>query len=207
MQRRSDSCGSDEASPGEESGELAADRRLQWIENSLHAGSTRFDDIHCLINLSAFLIIAIFHSQTWRPLNNKKFETLSYLPPLSEESIAKEIDYMIGKGWVPSLEFDEVICTAIIPLSGGFSICMVRLSVEGRARAQVQQPDSGVLRREVLDDVEAAHVRLHRRFAGAGGDPRVQSGLSRRLRPTSGFRQQAAVPVHLLRHPEAPVIL
>ena len=46
--------------------------------------------------------------QTWNPINNKKFETLSYLPPLSDESIAKEIDYMIKKGWIPCLEFDEV---------------------------------------------------------------------------------------------------
>ncbi|ERN18124.1 ribulose bisphosphate carboxylase small chain clone 512 [Amborella trichopoda] len=46
--------------------------------------------------------------KTWNPISNKKFETLSYLPPLSDESIAKEIDYMISKGWIPSLEFDEV---------------------------------------------------------------------------------------------------
>ncbi|KAL7097456.1 hypothetical protein ACP275_10G145700 [Erythranthe tilingii] len=46
--------------------------------------------------------------QTWNPINNKKFETLSYLLPLSEESIAKEIDYMIKKGWIPCLEFDKV---------------------------------------------------------------------------------------------------
>ncbi|CAI9787458.1 unnamed protein product [Fraxinus pennsylvanica] len=46
--------------------------------------------------------------KTWNPINNKKFETLSYLPPLSDESIAKEIDYMIKKGWIPCLEFDEV---------------------------------------------------------------------------------------------------
>lgn len=46
--------------------------------------------------------------QTWNPINNKKFETLSYLPPLSDESIAKEIDYMLRKGWIPCLEFDEV---------------------------------------------------------------------------------------------------
>ncbi|KAI3446638.1 hypothetical protein Pfo_031670 [Paulownia fortunei] len=37
----------------------------------------------------------------WNPINNKKFETLSYLPPLSQESISKEIDYMIKKGWIP----------------------------------------------------------------------------------------------------------
>ncbi|CAJ1941833.1 unnamed protein product [Sphenostylis stenocarpa] len=46
--------------------------------------------------------------KTWNPINNKKFETLSYLPPLSDESIAKEIDYMIRKGWIPCLEFDEL---------------------------------------------------------------------------------------------------
>ncbi|XP_057467668.1 ribulose bisphosphate carboxylase small subunit, chloroplastic-like [Actinidia eriantha] len=43
---------------------------------------------------------------TWNPIDNKKFETLSYLPPLSAESIAKEIDYMINKGWIPCPEFD-----------------------------------------------------------------------------------------------------
>ncbi|KAM7469226.1 hypothetical protein LguiA_007409 [Lonicera macranthoides] len=46
--------------------------------------------------------------KTWDPMNNKKFETLSYLPPLTDESIAKEIDYMMKKGWIPCLEFDEV---------------------------------------------------------------------------------------------------
>ncbi|XP_072953228.1 ribulose bisphosphate carboxylase small subunit, chloroplastic-like [Typha angustifolia] len=46
--------------------------------------------------------------KTWNPINNKKFEVLSYLPPLTEESIAKEVDYMISKKWIPCLEFDEV---------------------------------------------------------------------------------------------------
>ncbi|KAK7388526.1 hypothetical protein VNO78_23344 [Psophocarpus tetragonolobus] len=48
--------------------------------------------------------------KTWNPINNKKFETLSYLPPLSDESIAKEINYMLKKGWIPCLEFDELGC-------------------------------------------------------------------------------------------------
>ncbi|XP_028122708.1 ribulose bisphosphate carboxylase small chain, chloroplastic-like [Camellia sinensis] len=46
--------------------------------------------------------------ETWNPIDNKKFETLSYLQPLSDESIAKEIEYMLKKGWVPCLEFDPV---------------------------------------------------------------------------------------------------
>ncbi|KAG6739723.1 hypothetical protein POTOM_057338 [Populus tomentosa] len=49
-----------------------------------------------------------FCMKTWNPINNKKFEALSYLPPLSEDSIAKEIDYMMKNGWIPCLEFDEV---------------------------------------------------------------------------------------------------
>ena len=44
--------------------------------------------------------------QVWPPLGKKKFETLSYLPPLSEESLLKEVQYLLNKGWVPCLEFE-----------------------------------------------------------------------------------------------------
>ncbi|KAJ0095262.1 hypothetical protein Patl1_14965 [Pistacia atlantica] len=44
--------------------------------------------------------------QVWPPTGKKKFETLSYLPPLSSESLAKEVDYLLRQGWVPCLEFD-----------------------------------------------------------------------------------------------------
>ncbi|EEF30752.1 ribulose bisphosphate carboxylase small subunit, chloroplastic [Ricinus communis] len=44
--------------------------------------------------------------QVWPPVGKKKFETLSYLPPLSEESLAKEVDYLLRMGWVPCLEFE-----------------------------------------------------------------------------------------------------
>ncbi|KAJ0039169.1 hypothetical protein Pint_21959 [Pistacia integerrima] len=42
----------------------------------------------------------------WPPIGKKKFETLSYLPPLSPESLAKEVDYLLRMGWVPCLEFE-----------------------------------------------------------------------------------------------------
>ncbi|KAJ0744698.1 putative ribulose-bisphosphate carboxylase [Helianthus annuus] len=51
-----------------------------WSRKTVSNGSR----IHCM--------------KVWNPINNKKFETLSYLPPLTDESIAKEIDYMIKKG-------------------------------------------------------------------------------------------------------------
>ncbi|KAL4652152.1 hypothetical protein ACB092_01G212500 [Castanea dentata] len=44
--------------------------------------------------------------QVWPPLGLKKFETLSYLPPLTNEQLAKEVDYLLRKGWVPCLEFE-----------------------------------------------------------------------------------------------------
>ncbi|KAK1552696.1 hypothetical protein Q3G72_021963 [Acer saccharum] len=42
----------------------------------------------------------------WPPVGEKKFETLSYLPPLSPESLSKEVDYLLRMGWVPCLEFE-----------------------------------------------------------------------------------------------------
>ncbi|MBT8694734.1 ribulose-1,5-bisphosphate carboxylase small subunit [Yersinia pestis] len=44
--------------------------------------------------------------QVWPPVGKKKFETLSYLPDLTQEQLGKEIDYLLRKGWVPCLEFD-----------------------------------------------------------------------------------------------------
>ncbi|XP_010263805.1 PREDICTED: ribulose bisphosphate carboxylase small chain, chloroplastic-like [Nelumbo nucifera] len=44
--------------------------------------------------------------QVWPPIAKKKFETLSYLPPLSPESLAKEVDYLLRMGWIPCLEFE-----------------------------------------------------------------------------------------------------
>ncbi|KAF8400297.1 hypothetical protein HHK36_013594 [Tetracentron sinense] len=69
---------------GEEFNRLELKNRLQLLQDSLHEVE-----------------------QVWNPINNKKFETLSYVLPLSDDSIAKEIDYMLSKGWIPCLEFNE----------------------------------------------------------------------------------------------------
>lgn len=39
--------------------------------------------------------------------NNKMFETFSYLPPLSDDQIARQVDYIVNNGWTPCLEFSE----------------------------------------------------------------------------------------------------
>ncbi|KAG9131271.1 hypothetical protein Leryth_006123 [Lithospermum erythrorhizon] len=46
--------------------------------------------------------------QVWPPRGKKKFETLSYLPPLTTGELAKEVDYLLRKGWIPCLEFSIV---------------------------------------------------------------------------------------------------
>ncbi|KAF5196296.1 Ribulose bisphosphate carboxylase small chain protein [Thalictrum thalictroides] len=46
--------------------------------------------------------------KVWPPLGLLKFETLSYLPPLTIPELAKEIAYLIRNGWIPCLEFSLV---------------------------------------------------------------------------------------------------
>jgi len=43
--------------------------------------------------------------QVWTPLNNKMFETFSFLPPLTDAEIARQVDYIVRNGWTPCLEF------------------------------------------------------------------------------------------------------
>lgn len=42
------------------------------------------------------------------PKNHSKFfETFSYLPPLTNDQIAKQVDYIVNNGWTPCLEFSN----------------------------------------------------------------------------------------------------
>eukprot|EP00887_Chlorella_sp_A99_P007020 scaffold2.g7020.t1 len=45
--------------------------------------------------------------KVWSPINNKFFETFSYLPALSDEAISKQVDYIVQNGWTPCLEFAD----------------------------------------------------------------------------------------------------
>merc|ERR1719164_129517 len=44
--------------------------------------------------------------QVWNPVGNKFFETFSYLPPLTDEEIGRQVGYLIRNGLVPCLEFE-----------------------------------------------------------------------------------------------------
>ena len=39
--------------------------------------------------------------------SSRKFETLSYLPALSDEKIRAEVEYIVSKGWNPAIEHTE----------------------------------------------------------------------------------------------------
>ena len=41
----------------------------------------------------------------WTPFNNKFYETLSYLPPLSDNEIARQVDYLTRNNMTPCIEF------------------------------------------------------------------------------------------------------
>jgi ribulose-bisphosphate carboxylase small chain len=43
----------------------------------------------------------------WQPVNNKYFETFSFLPALSNDAIVKQVDYIVNNGWTPCLEFAD----------------------------------------------------------------------------------------------------
>lgn len=42
------------------------------------------------------------------------FETFSYLPPLTDDQISKQVDYIIRQGWIPCLEFSAGASDAYI---------------------------------------------------------------------------------------------
>jgi ribulose-bisphosphate carboxylase small chain len=50
-------------------------------------------------------VVADNKFRVWVADNNKFFETFSFLPPLTSEQIAKQVDYIVNNGWVPALEF------------------------------------------------------------------------------------------------------
>ncbi|KAG9448951.1 hypothetical protein H6P81_008916 [Aristolochia fimbriata] len=46
--------------------------------------------------------------QVWPPEGLKKFETLSYLPPLTDDQLFKQVEYLLREGWIPQIEFCKI---------------------------------------------------------------------------------------------------
>ena len=43
--------------------------------------------------------------KVWNPVDNQQFETFSYLPPLSDAEIGRQVDFIIRNGLAPCQEF------------------------------------------------------------------------------------------------------
>jgi ribulose-bisphosphate carboxylase small chain len=37
----------------------------------------------------------------------RRYETLSFLPPLTDQQISRQIEYMLEQGYIPAVEFEE----------------------------------------------------------------------------------------------------
>ncbi|KAI3467089.1 hypothetical protein Pfo_023752 [Paulownia fortunei] len=68
---------------------LPVTRKTEYYITSIASNGGR---VHCM--------------KVWPTVGLKKYETLSYLPTLSQESLAKEIEYLLRQKWIPSLEFE-----------------------------------------------------------------------------------------------------
>eukprot|EP00887_Chlorella_sp_A99_P003837 scaffold11.g3837.t1 len=66
---------------------------------SRQAAKPRFASNNSMAKCRAFKV--------WTPINNKMFETFSFLPALSDAAIAKQVEYIVSNGWTPCLEFAE----------------------------------------------------------------------------------------------------
>jgi ribulose-bisphosphate carboxylase small chain len=68
----------------------------------------------------------------------RRYETLSYLPPLSDAQIGKQIQYIIDQGYIPAIEFNETSDPTVyywtmskVPLFNARSVQEVMSEVQG----------------------------------------------------------------------------
>merc|ERR1712072_1360071 len=83
----------------------------------------------------------------WRPHGNKMFETFSFLPPLSDADLTKQVQYLLNNGWTPCLEFEDPAHAYTRPRLVWFGLLRQRQ----------------LLRQQILGHVEVADVRLQQR--------------------------------------------
>ncbi len=73
--------------------------------------------------------------------SSRKFETFSYLPPMTPEQTRKQIEYIVSKGWNPGIEHTEPENAA------GNYWYMWKLPMFGETDVDA-----------ILDEIEACHV-------------------------------------------------
>jgi ribulose-bisphosphate carboxylase small chain len=71
---------------------------------SIKPASAKAAPVKAVSNVTAKKATAF---QVWTPINNKFFETFSFLPPLSDDEITKQVEYIVRNGFTPCLEFSD----------------------------------------------------------------------------------------------------
>jgi ribulose bisphosphate carboxylase small subunit len=57
----------------------------------------------------------------------RRYETLSYLPPLSDAQISKQIQYILDKGYIPAIELMKFLIQRNFTGQCGNYLCLVLL--------------------------------------------------------------------------------
>merc|ERR1712157_615053 len=88
--------------------------------------------------------VAMAGMQVLKP--EKRYECLSYLPPLSDDEISRQIDYLVGNGWAPCIEFaSQEEADTNQPFFAGPALYEIRFSPRSRtARTSTQDTGSGL---------------------------------------------------------------
>ena len=129
----------------------------------------------------------------WRPIDNKKYETLSFLPPLTDAEVAKQVEYCVASGWTPCIEFEcekgfvyrgEDVMTAQPCHYDGTFRCRARAALpqkgRGAARGRATARKDACLHRR-----ERHHPSGRKRSAGGGGGGRRQGPKNPALLPVA----------------------
>ena len=72
---------------------MALCNSLNIIQTSLYVSNVNSKTNNCMM--------------VWKPHGNKMFETFSYLPPLTDNEIEKQIQHLLDNNWVPCIEFED----------------------------------------------------------------------------------------------------
>merc|ERR1711937_720694 len=112
---------------------------------------------------------------TWNPIGNTIYETFSFLPPLTDAEIARQVDYIIVNGWTPCLEVSPAETSACDDVFASRITCSTATYYDNRYWSLWKLPMFGCTNsQEVLREIMAAkyafpdcYVRVRRGQAGA----------------------------------------
>jgi len=94
---------------------------------------------------------------TWNPIGNTMYETFSFLPPLTDAEIARQVDYIISNGWTPCLEVSPAETSACDDVFASRITCSTACYYDNRYWSLWKLPMFGCTNaQDVLREIMAA---------------------------------------------------